>query len=128
MDEKIIVVDENGEQVKATAKEKAKKLLSQAKEKAGEIVDWGVENPKEAFAAATGLAGAVFGLTKMLPKKTTTQKERERIDTTYYDPSTGLHWALTRKLTNAERARLAEAKRQGVPVERVLSQMGVLAR
>lgn len=128
MDEKIIVVDENGEPVKATAKEKAKKFLSQAKEKATEIVDWGVENPKEAFAAATGLAGAVFGLTKMLPKKTATQKERERIDTTYYDPSTGLHWELTRKLTNSERARLAEAKRQGVPVERVLSQMGVLAR
>ena len=128
MDEKVIVVDENGEPVKATAKEKAKKLLSQAKEKATEIVDWGVENPKEAFAAATGLAGAIFGVAKMLPKKTETQKERERIDTTYYDPSTGLHWELTRKLTNAERARLAESKRNGIPVERILSQMGVLAR
>lgn len=128
MDEKVIVVDENGQEVKVTAKEKAKKLLSQAKEKVSDVVDWSVENPKEAFAAATGIAGAVFGLTKMLPKKTVTQKERERIDTTYYDPSTGLHWELTRKLTNAERARLAEAKRQGVPVERVLSAMGVLAR
>lgn len=128
MDEKVIVVDENGEPVKETAKEKAKKFLSQAKEKVSDVVDWGIENPKEAFAAATGLAGAVFGLTKMLPKKTATQKERERIDTTYYDPSTGLHWELTRKLTNAERARLAESKRNGIPVERILSQMGVLAR
>lgn len=128
MDEKVIVVDENGEPVKETANEKAKKFLSQAKEKVSDVVDWGIENPKEAFAAATGLAGAVFGLTKMLPKKTATQKERERIDTTYYDPSTGLHWELTRKLTNAERARLAESKRNGIPVERILSQMGVLAR
>jgi hypothetical protein len=64
----------------------------------------------------------------MLPKKSMAQKERERIDMTYYDPSTGLHWELTRKLTNAERSKLAEAKRNGVPVERVLSAMGVLAR
>lgn len=128
MGNRIIVVDENGNEVKSTIGEKAKKARDVVIGKTAEAIEWASENPKEAIGSIIAAGAAFAGLKKILPTKTATQKERDRIDHTYYDPQTGLHWQLTRRLTNAERGRIAAAKRDGTPVENVLSRMGVLAR
>ena len=43
-------------------------------------------------------------------KPNQTDKERDRIDHTYYDPSTGMHWDLRRKATNEDRKKIEERK------------------
>lgn len=43
-------------------------------------------------------------------KPSANEKERERIDHTYYDPSTGMHWDLRRKATNEDRKQIEERK------------------
>ena len=44
------------------------------------------------------------------PAKSEAEKERDRIDHTYYDPSTGMHWDLRRKATNEDRIAIEDRK------------------
>lgn len=110
-----------GERIKYNAKE--------AFRKTGE---WAKEHKKEVsiittIAAVTGIK--IIG-TKMYRKlnPTNAQIERDRIDHTYYDPSSGLHWDLKRRLTNLERSRVDEARRNGTPVYDILKAMKVLKK
>ena len=57
--------------------------------------------------------------------KTQYEKERDRIDHTYYDPATGAHWELKRKLTNKERQELINRKDDGEDVYDILQDMKV---
>lgn len=113
--------DSKGERIKYNAKE--------AFRKTGE---WAKEHKKEVsiitmIATATGIK--IIG-TKMYRtlNPTNAQIERDRIDHTYYDPSSGLHWDLKRRLTNLERSRVDEARRNGTPVYDILKAMKVLKK
>lgn len=93
----------------------------------------GLRNIKKEVAAITTavvIAGIKIIGTKMYRKlnPTNTQIERDRIDHTYYDPSSGLHWDLKRRLTNLERSRVDEARRNGTPVYDILKAMKVLKK
>lgn len=98
-------------------------------EKKGE---WAKEHKKEVAAITTAvvIAGVKIIGTKMYRKlnPTNAQIERDRIDHTYYDPSSGLHWDLKRRLTNLERSRVDEARRNGTPVYDILKAMKVLKK
>ena len=54
------------------------------------------------------------------------RNERSRIDHTYYDPSTGMHWELRRKATNADRAEILRRKKDGQDVYTILRQMKLI--
>lgn len=94
----------------------------------------GLRNIKKKEVAAITTAVVIAGIkiigTKMYRKlnPTNTQIERDRIDHTYYDPSSGLHWDLKRRLTNLERSRVDEARRNGTPVYDILKAMKVLKK
>lgn len=130
MEPKIIIVNEDGsEDRQAMRKEQIKEALVKAKEGVKTFMSdaWRFckENREElvilvplGLAAATGI--------KNLRSSTTRESERQRIDTTYYDPSTGAHWQLKRQLSNRERSELMARRRNGEYTEDILWDMGVL--
>ena len=127
---KIIIVNEDGtEDKEAMRREKIKNSLIKVKDGVKDFMSsaWKFckENKEElvvlvplGLAAATGI--------KSLRSSTTRDSERQRIDTTYYDPCTGAHWQLRRQLTNTERAELMARRRAGEFTEDILEDMRVL--
>lgn len=124
----VTVIDSDGKEVKTFGeklKDFAKKCWETVKNAARAFGEWCKDHRAEAIA----LFSVLFTLLKKTMKTAAirnAEKERERIDTTYYDPSTGLHWQLRRKPTNRERAIFAERKRQGEPAELILDDLGLL--
>lgn len=104
---------------------KFRAFREKAKEKFGELIEWIGNHKKEALAALSILVVLAKKVIKPAGVRHQ-QRERHRIDHTYYDPSTGIHWALKRKPTNTERAILAERKRAGEPAEVILDDLGLL--
>ena len=86
-----------------------------------------LEHGKETVAIAATVTGIAVTAYKTF-KPTVYEQERKRIDRTYYDPSTGLHWELKRKLTNNEREELDQRRRNGEAVGNILRDMGVAKR
>lgn len=122
---KVTVLDNNGDVVNPTFKERAQAAWDVFKRKVTPIVDWVRRNPKEAL----GWALAIFGIIKAGRRalgKTATEKERHIIQHQYYDPHTGHHWILRRPLTNLERSELAYRQRNGEYTEDILDDLGVL--
>lgn len=123
-----VVLDENGNPIEKTlwdkTKEKLKETAPKIKKGAGEAWEWLKDNREELVKFTPFILGAV-GLVKSL-KPTATQSERERIDHTYYDPRTGLHWQLRRPLSNSERMELERRRRLGEDAGDILSSMRVL--
>ena len=121
---RFVVIDENGKEVKPTLKEMLTDTLKAAKVKGKELVSWAKEH-KEEIATASTIAAAAYGFIK---KKQPTQYERERnrIDHTYYDPSSGMHWQLTRPMTNQERGRIQQRKKNGEDMYYILFSMGLI--
>lgn len=129
MEEKdFVVLDENGNPIGKTLREKTKEKLKEAapkvKKGAGEAWGWLKENREELVKFTPFILGAI-GLVKSM-KPTATQTERQRIDHTYYDPRTGLHWQLRRPLSNSERMELERRRRLGEDAGDILSSMRVL--
>jgi hypothetical protein len=124
MDEKIIVVD-----VPMTKwdkfKDKAKDVKSKVKSKAKDVKAWATDNKEEAVTLAGAVIYGVVELAK-ISKRTTEDKRQKRMDLTYYDPHTGIHWRLRRKLDNDERVELARRQRLGEYTEDILDDLGVL--
>lgn len=121
---KMVVLDENGNEIKKPFGNRVDEAWDTLKLKAGEAYTWCVGH-KEELIGLIPLGLGLIGLAKQL-KPTKQETERERIDTTYYDPHTGLHWQLRRKLTNDERAELARRQRLGEYTEDILERMRVL--
>ena len=121
---KVVVLDENGNEIKKPFGDKVSETLDTIKLKTGEAYRWCVGH-KEEVLGLIPLGLGLIGLAKQF-KPTKQETERERIDTTYYDPHTGLHWQLRRKLTNDERAELARRQRLGEYTEDILERMRVL--
>lgn len=130
MEEKIIIVKEDGtpdeEAMRAQkVKDTLDSISKNVKSACSGIWSWVKENREDLVVLVPLFMGAVGGL-KKISNKSTSQTERERIDTTYYDPQTGLHWRTRRPLTNRERAELASRKRAGEYVEDILEDMRLL--
>ena len=132
MDEKfkdVVILDEDGKvDERAMKRQKIKNTLSdvwdRTKKTASDVWGWCKENREElAFMVPVFLAAAT-GVQKLRGGRQ--ESERTRIDTTYYDPSTGAHWRLKRTLTNSERAELMQRRRQGEYTEDILEDMRVL--
>ena len=127
MYEKIINIEVVGnEGKKPSFKDNLKRFGQDIKRKAENVWDWCKEN-KEDLVYLLPVAIAVAGIIKkFIPVPTKVDVERKRIDHTYYDPSTGCHWELKRKLKNDERMELVRRKRDGEFAEDILDELGVL--
>lgn len=127
---KVIIMNEGGKVDKfATAKQRAKEILGTVGRKSKEALASGwrfVKENREDLVVLVPLGvAAVTGL-KKAAQKTTTDSERWRIDHTYYDPHTGRHWELRRKMSNRERMELEERQAAGELTGRILESMGIL--
>jgi len=111
--------------VNETKTEKVKRV---AKEKYTQAKDWVTGHGKEIVdysVAAVGLGTAVIGLIKSA-KPSATEQHYKRVDKTYYDPSTGIHWELRRRATNKDRKEIVRRKRNGENVEDILEELGLI--
>ena len=116
-------MDEKNIEFEVVSERKLKwlKFKARCREKFHAGVEWCKENKEILILAGTGVAGAV----KLANKASTTRRtEEKRVE--YYDPHTGAHWQLKRRLTNDERAELMRRQRAGEFTEDILEDMGVL--
>ena len=129
---KIVILDTDGKvDEKAMRKQKLKQAFDKTIEwtKGAASKAWEFVKDKENREVIATVGGAIIGGLIGLKKyrsATNQQTERERIDHTYYDPQTGCHWELRRKLTNDERAELVTRRRRGEFTEDILNDMRVL--
>lgn len=127
---RIIIMNEDGKIDKtATAKQRLKEFLGTVGHKTKEALASGwkfVKENREDLVVLVPLGvAAVTGL-KKAAQKTTTDSERWRIDHTYYDPHTGRHWELRRKMSNRERMELEERQAAGELTGHILESMRIL--
>lgn len=116
-----------------TKKEKIKQKWEdfrwKAKLKAKAAKEWIVDNKEVCMLAAPVVLKVGKDVYKA-HQKTARQKweesERQRIDTTYYDPRSGLHWRLKREPTNEERAIIDRKRKEGYDAYEVLLALGLV--
>lgn len=121
---KVEVVDDGKQHEQRTAfKQKLDAAWDTTKKAAKNGLQFVSENKEALFTAGTIIAGCVAFFKG---NKTQAERERERIDSTYYDPQTGAHWRLKRCLNNRERMELVRRRREGEYTEDILDDMGVL--
>lgn len=121
---KVINVEEYVESIEPTKIDKVKMFMSKRWQ---ETKKFAIEHKEEIIVSIPVVIGVTRSLYKTF-RPTVYEQERKRIDHTYYDPSTGIHWELKRKLTNHERAELDRRRRNGEPVIDILKSMKVAKR
>jgi hypothetical protein len=125
MDErKVVNIEAWVEDIEPTKKEKAKIWIEDKIIAGKKFVK---EHGKETVITAIAVATTATSVYKTF-KPTVYEQERKRIDHTYYDPSSGAHYQLKRKLTNKERQELVDRKRNGEKVLDILKEMKVAKR
>lgn len=108
-----------------SAKEFGRKAKEQAFGAVSKAGNWVVRNKELVVVTAPVLiAGIKSGQSLIVSKRV--KDERKRIDNTYYDPSTGFHWDLRRKATNADRAEILKRKKLGYETGDILKQLNLL--
>lgn len=113
----------------ATAKQRAKELLIGAGETGKKLFadSWKfLKENREDLVVLVPLGIAALQGVKKATQKTTRETERYRIDHTYYDPRTGRHWELKRRMTNYERLELEQRQNRGESTGTILYDMGLL--
>ena len=114
-------MEETKTEVISERKLKWYKFKAACREKLNAGAEWCKENKEVLLLIGTGVAGAA----KIINKASATRRtEEKRIE--YYDPHTGAHWQLKRRLNNAERAELMQRQREGEYTEDILYDMRVL--
>ena len=104
------------------------KAARKVKEKAVGAFYWGVDHRVEIAAVTSGviaLVGATSTVVRCVKPSAVTLHDR-RVVRTYYDPSTGMHWDLRRKSTNADRIQLMERRRNGERIEDILKSLRLI--
>lgn len=125
MDEKkIINVEAYVESIEPTKADKVKSWIGDKARAGKKFVK---EHGKETVLTGIAVATTVTSVYKTF-KPSVYERERKRIDHTYYDPSSGAHYQLKRKLTNKERQELVDRKRAGEKVLDILKDMKVAKR
>jgi len=100
------------EHLKWRVQNQAIRVKNFAAEKGGMLIDWVVDNPAEAIGLVTlGVSGLKASQSLVVSHRN--NKERKRIEQTYYDPSTGFHWNLRRKANNNDRLEISRRKKMG---------------
>lgn len=95
------------------------------RDKGGALVDWVIEHPTETVGIVSlGVSGLKASQSLVVSHRT--NKERDRIDRTYYDPSTGFHWSLRRKPTNQDRIEISKRKCAGEDVGKILTDLRLI--
>lgn len=112
-------------EIKDVLTDKAKSFARKAKMTGTKTVRW-VEENKELVMVMVPLAIACLKTGQSMLVSHRQMSERDRIDRTYYDPSTGFHWELRRKATNADRAEILRRKGQGQQTYAILKEMGLI--
>jgi len=115
----------NLDEIKAKAKKKADDVVDATKKAAGDAFRWGIENPEKVI-AIVGVTATLLKSSQSLIVNHRMRVERNRIDHTYYDPSTGFHWELVRKASNNDRMRIIELKKQGLDTYEILKQLKLI--
>lgn len=110
-------------------KGKAKDMIHSAATGAGDILisagEWTKEHPE----AATILAGGVSIAVKegrRINKANRAREEEKRRRRTIYDHSVNTWYDLKRDLTNEDRSRISERKRNGEPLDVILKSMRLI--
>lgn len=109
------------EQVKMKVSEIANKVSIKVRDG----IQWGLDNPELAIAGIASVA-ALIRSTRSMVVSHRVATERNRIDHTYYDPSTGFHWDLRRKPTNNDRAEILRRKALGQDMYTILTEMRLI--
>ncbi len=109
----------------ADVKEKAKNVVNEVSEKTAEAIQWGIDNP-ETVIAIIGATAALVKASQSLVVNHRVRVERNRIDHTYYDPSTGFHWDLCRKATNTDRMQIQARKAKGEDMYHILRDLRLI--
>lgn len=118
-------MEEKFKTVKGKAKDFGRKAIGEAKRFGTEAVEFANRNREVlVIAVPVVIAGIKSGQSLMVNHRI--NSERKRIDHTYYDPSTGMHWELKRKASNADRAEILRRKRAGQDVYDILRQMNLI--
>lgn len=110
---------------KDSAKEFANKALDEVKDFGSKAAEFAKEN-KEALIIGAPVAIAAIRSGQSLIVNRRVKKERQRIDHTWYDPRTGMHWELKRKASNAERAEILRRRNEGQDAYTILNQMRLI--
>jgi len=116
---------EKFEEAKQKAVEFGRKVKVEASQTATKVVAWGVKN-KELVIATIPVVITVAKTGQSWAVNHRVKTERNRINHTYYDPSTGMHWELKRKATNADRAEILRRKAAGQDAYTILRQMNLI--
>lgn len=119
-------MDENKfEQFKADTSVKLGEIWNGTKQIVVDAVNWGFENP-EKVVMILGISASILKASQSLIVSHRVRMERARIDHTWYDPSTGMHWQLCRKATNADRAMILKMKQSGMDAYTILKQLRLI--
>ena len=113
------------EEAKVKAKDFGTKVWEEAKQVRANAIRFADENKELVIASVPVVIALVkTGQSRVVNKRM--KDERKRIDHTYYDPSTGMHWELRRKATNHDRAEIIRRKANGQDTYTILRQMGLI--
>jgi hypothetical protein len=104
---------------------KARLLTKKDKEKAklDKVIFWAKNNPEQAITVA-GIVASLGGTAIKMASNKKVKDERKRIDTTYYDPRTGMHWELRKKPDNYQREYIEE-HREYEPMGKILRDLNL---
>lgn len=118
-------MEEKIEKAKQKVKDFGRKAGNKVKRFGSEAVEFANRNREVlVIAVPVVIAGIKSGQSLMVNHRI--NSERKRIDHTYYDPSTGMHWELKRKASNADRAEILRRKKAGQDVYDILRQMNLI--
>ena len=87
--------------------------------------NWMLNNPELVIGGLTSLT-MLLRASRLLVVSQRVYSERNRINHTYYDPHTGHHWDLRRKLNNNDRIEISRRSKDGEDMYDILRSMGVL--
>ena len=118
-------MNEKVEKTAKDVKEFGQRAWGQAKGAASKVGYFVKEN-KEMVAMSIPLAIAAVKAGQSLVVNRRVKGERARIDHTYYDPTTGFHWELRKKPTNADRAEILRRRKAGQDTYDILKQLGLI--
>ena len=118
-------MNEKIEKTKQNVVEFARKAKDEAKQAGSNVVRFAVDN-KELLLASIPVVVAIARTGQSVMVNRRVRNERKRIQHTYYDPSTGMHWDLKRKASNADRAEILRRKADGQDTYTILRQMNLI--
>lgn len=82
-------------------------------------------NPEKILVAISSVA-AVLRASQSIVVSHRVKTERKRMERSYYDPSSRMHWDLKRKLNNYEKSELIRRRKDGENVYDILHDFGAL--